>query len=313
MVAEPVPRVVVIGASGRIGTVCATALHANGVEVVPMSVRLPPSSCPSRPRELSDFTEAVHRMDDLTERLGSQLGGAYGVVNAAGVAAPTSGVTAEMWNANSLLPSVLLLAARRAGVETLVHVSSAAVQGRMEPLDESDAMRPVSDYAVTKAVGEAVLRRTVKEGSSPRFVIYRPGSVHSRREAKTEEFGRRLQQLGRTGLGVPLVDDGACPLPVVAASNVGRAVTELVFGDYAGVVVHPFEGWTARTFVRTLAPDARIRSLTPTQAAALLGALRAVAPRSQHVRRAETLILGQSVRAHQGDRLLCSLQPGVLE
>ena len=42
-------------------------------------------------------------------------------------------------------------------VPRLIHVSSAAVQERMDPLDETATLRPFSPYSSSKAAGELVL------------------------------------------------------------------------------------------------------------------------------------------------------------
>jgi nucleoside-diphosphate-sugar epimerase len=66
------------------------------------------------------------------------------VVNAAGMAAPGAAEHPSLFGANAVLPLVVAEAAAVVGAGRLVHVSTAAVQGRLDPLDESSRRFPLS-------------------------------------------------------------------------------------------------------------------------------------------------------------------------
>ena len=104
---------------------------------------------------------AGHRAD--FQRLVDSLRGDV-AINAAGLAAPASGDAAGLRGANAVWPAVMSLACREAAVPRLVHLSSAAVQGRREPLDESTEHEPFSRYTRSKAEGEDALLRLGEAG-----------------------------------------------------------------------------------------------------------------------------------------------------
>lgn len=79
------------------------------------------------------------------------------VINAAGLATPGDGESPELTGANALLPAVVVLAARAAGVRRVIHLSSASVQGHRLVIDESPERAPFSPYSRSKALGEEAL------------------------------------------------------------------------------------------------------------------------------------------------------------
>ena len=97
------------------------------------------------------------------------------VVNAAGAATPGVGASRTLFEANAVLPVVVAQAAAEAGVRRLVHLSTASVQGRLDPLDDTTRTFPSSPYTLTKAEGEAALLAGAGgRDIPPEVVLYRP-------------------------------------------------------------------------------------------------------------------------------------------
>ena len=118
-------------------------------------------------------------------------------MNAAGLVSPDSAADDALFGANVLLPLVILRAAERAQAARVIHLSSAAVQGRRGVLDESAATSPFSPYSRSKALGEAALLSYVAKVAgvqSPEVVIVRATSVQGVGRATT----RQLRRLARS-------------------------------------------------------------------------------------------------------------------
>jgi nucleoside-diphosphate-sugar epimerase len=206
-----------------------------------------------RERESPPVAEAVA---DLRDR----LLGCSAVVNAAGIAVATQGLTPELLGANALLP-VVVEAARPPGAR-LVHVSSAAVQGSRPELDETSELAPFSPYSRSKALAEQAL------AGRPHVVVYRPTSVHG--------AGREVTRTLVRVLASPLASvagRGAGPTPQVLVSNVGDGIAfvTLCEEDPPPVVLHPSEGLSVADLVRRLGgreprhvPDRIARTLVAT-------------------------------------------------
>jgi len=127
-------RVVVVGASGFVGSAVAAALEARGSAVERLRApRLPAV----RPDEAMG---AVASAAEVVDALARRFRGAAAVVNAAGNPDASSRDVDALVAANAVLPGVVAAAVAAAAVPRLVHVSSAVVQGRRATLDESDAV-----------------------------------------------------------------------------------------------------------------------------------------------------------------------------
>ena len=292
-------RILIIGASGFIGSHVAASGRAGGLEVVPLrSIRVDPAF-----PEVSHRPVDVWRKDnpDVFDRLCGAVSGADAVVNAAGLAGPGSADRRRLLAANALQPAIVAGACSEAGVPRLVHVSTASVQGRMDPLDESDRHQAFSPYAASKAEGERLLLDDAC-AVPPEVVVYRPASVHGPARSVTKALVRLSG-----APAVPVSDGGEQPLPVALVDNVAAgivfAATKLDVEPGARVVVlHPSEDMTVRSLLESFGAR-RLLSLPPRTTRRIVLALRRASRRSallsSRVRWVELLWLGQSVRSER--------------
>jgi UDP-glucose 4-epimerase len=274
--------VAVLGASGFVGSHVVSALARRGVEVIP--VRAPRLSTSARavPAMIKELARPDVRAE--TERLRAELTVAAAVVNAAGVAQAT-GAGDDVLGANALLPAVVASAAPVGS--RFVHVSSAAVQGRMSPLDETTKRAPFSPYSASKALGEELVAR--RAGA----VCFRPTSVHGADRRVTRSLHRLVSSPAASVAG-----RGDGPTPQVLVENVADAVAHVVLmhGTPPDVVLQPWEGLTVGGLVRDFG-GREPRHLWPWFARLLVQVLRllgaAVPPAAGLARRVEMLWFGQ--------------------
>ncbi|KQW47788.1 hypothetical protein ASC77_15285 [Nocardioides sp. Root1257] len=235
-----VPSVAVLGASGFVGSAVVEALEHRGVEVR----RVPSPRLSSSARGAAELSTqlAAPGLEREVESLRSALAGCSVVVNAAGLATATAGGDDALVGADALLPGVVARAAPPAA--RLVHVSSAAVQGRREVLDESLGTSPFSPYSAAKAWGEALVQE--RGGAT---VCFRPTSVHGHGRAVTRTLARALGSPLATVAG-----DGERPTPQVLVANVADAIAYVATCSEQPppVVLQPWEGLTTAGLVRLL-------------------------------------------------------------
>jgi nucleoside-diphosphate-sugar epimerase len=268
-----------LGAGGFVGTAVADALRARGVEV--RGIAAPRLT--TRARDLAGLRAELEtpRLQAELTRLRDQLADADVVINAAGLARATSGGDA-LFGADALLPG--LVAAAVPDRARLVHVSSAAVQGRREVLDESLDHEPFSPYSQAKALGELMV--------VPRGTCFRPTSVQGPGRAVTQTLVRVCSS--------PLASVGGSgnrPTPQVHVANVGEAIVFTACSPEAPqVVLQPWEGLTTASLVRELG-GREPRHVPRLLASGLIRAGYAVGSRSARVagltRRMEMLWFGQ--------------------
>ncbi|SEB85781.1 Nucleoside-diphosphate-sugar epimerase [Nocardioides exalbidus] len=232
-------RVAVLGASGFVGGSVMDALRARGAEVLPLKAPRLTSTALDVPALRADLDRP--EVNEAAAALREELAACAGVVNAAGVAAATGGVSPELTGANSLLP-VVLAAARPAGAR-LVHVSTAAVQGSRRVLDETNDRDPFSPYSTTKALAEVALT------DAHDVVVFRPTSVHGPGRDVTRSLARVLASPLASVAGA-----GEGPTPQALVANVADAIAFVTLSDEAppGIVLHPWEGLTVAELVRRL-------------------------------------------------------------
>ncbi|WP_375544397.1 NAD-dependent epimerase/dehydratase family protein [Dietzia cercidiphylli] len=271
--------VAVVGASGFIGTAVASALEESGAHVLRVkSPRLKPQGA------LRDGTSYYHA---VVTRLSSQFKGCSAVVNAAGVAEPTRHRAGDMTSANAILPGLVAAAASAAGART-VHISSAAVQGRIATLDSSSYVDPISKYAKSKSDGE---KAALDNGRN--VIIYRPPGVHGPNRNVT----RAVKRLA-TGRISCVAAPGSNNTPQAHIANVASAIAFLATTDEAApnCVSHPSEGLTTAQLLSILGGRSPVlvpRALARCAVAFCFAIANLIPAAVPHARRLEVLWFGQ--------------------
>ncbi len=235
-------RWAVFGASGFIGGAVVADLRSRGIDAIPLSA----------PRLLMDprsdgKTVAVLASElPETEELAAALSGVDVVINAAGLATPDAPDSPSLYGANALLPAVIYAAAQRAGATRVVHLSSAAVQGRKATLDESAEVAPFSPYSRSKALGERATIAAAESGM-PDLVIIRATSVQGDGRRTTESL-RRIAHSSLSSVAAPGTQ------PTVVSSLTG--LSEFVFSvgrnphSLCQIVLQPWEGLSVSDVMR---------------------------------------------------------------
>lgn len=247
---DPV-RVGVVGAGGLVGQAALSALGGAGV----------PIGLPRITAKRSGSVEAeadrwIASFPSAFQELAESFRGLTSVVNAAGLAAPRSVDHDALWSSNAVLPLVVARAADLAGVRRLVHVSSAAVQGGVSCLDETMTHRPLTAYGNSKALGEKALDEA-RDSMGTEVMIYRATSVLSLDRAST----RTLIRLYSMPI-VPIFGSGEQPLPIATLKSTARAIAECsVCLAPRPVVLHPYQGVTARALAVSLGRERRVFTL----------------------------------------------------
>lgn len=275
-------KVALLGATGFVGSAVGGALRARGAIVT--DIGAPRLGTDARTLAQLEAELGSPQVEAETSRLRELLAGHDVVVNAAGVAAATGGGD-HLFGANALLPAVVAAAAP---VDArVVHVSSAAVQGRTKVLDETDRVEPFSPYSSSKALGEQAVRSVRADA-----VVYRPTSVQGAGRPVTQQLTRILRS------PIASVASGVRPTPQILVQNVGEAVAFLALTDEQppAMVLHPWEGVTTRELYELL--GGRRPLVVPAPLAAALVAVGFLVGRVSGkvaglVRRVEMLWFGQ--------------------
>lgn len=267
--------VAVVGATGFVGKHVSDALAQRGHEV--RSVRAP--------RLLPGMDSRQYQ--EHVARLTEQFMNCLCVVNAAGIARAAAG-KALLDQANGLMPALVAEAAATASLR-MVHVSSAAVQGRRPVLDSKPEVAPFSPYSESKAVGEL---RLLENGHGD-LCIYRPPGVHGRDRSVTQTIAR----IARGPLST-VASPGTDNTPQALVENVADAVAFLTTTELSlpRIVHHPSEGLTTESLLHALGgrpPKMLPRSLARHTIGSLYAGARARPGLEGQVRRVELLWLGQ--------------------
>ncbi len=218
-------KIAIVGASGFVGSAVREALLQKGYEVIPLRAPRVPISA-----ELS----VGHWPCDCESKLVAELAEIDVVINCSGNPDASEQDPAALVSANALSPAIVARAAGRAGINRLVHVSSAVVQGRRPRLDETDQTEEFSSYAFSKAEGERLVRREF-----PRATVYRPPSVHA--------LNRRVTSMTARIAASPVASvaaPGNQASPQALIGNVASAIAFLAVTEKTPppIVVHPWEG-----------------------------------------------------------------------
>jgi nucleoside-diphosphate-sugar epimerase len=279
------------GSTGFVGRAIAEAALRAGHWVVP--IKTPRLAVAERDVE-AHLREQSRRpiLDALVAEI--RLGASDVIVHAAGLARPEGNASPDMTGANVVLPALVACAARLAGVRRLIHVSSAAVQGSLDPLDETMHHCPLTPYGRSKALGELHLRSLSAPAET---VIFRPTSVQGTGRAITETL---CQMMSRRWMLVS--GDGEAPMPLALIDNVAAAAVRLSeTADVPPVVLYPWEGLTLRRLIAVIGhakPVTMPASIGRAAVAALLIAGRVSSTSAAFGRRLELLVKGQRQEAH---------------
>lgn len=234
-------RWLVLGASGFVGSAVVRRLHAAQMDVV---------SVPT-PRVRADRAEGVRGLASLAcshpalHPLVTAMDGVAVVVMAGGRADPSSPWSAELVGANALAPALVARAATLAGVRRLIHISSAAVQGRRLVLTEDTSVAGFSPYSSSKILGEQLVIAMTETGA-PEAVILRATSVQGRGRRTTEA----LRRVARSPLASVA---GSGNQPSAASSVDALAALVLHVGQEPAVpkiVLQPWEGLSVAEVLR---------------------------------------------------------------
>lgn len=228
----------VLGGTGFVGSAVLKTLSDAGEDA--RSVRAPRVTASARtPAEVAAEAD---RQQAVVDRLATELTGCTVVVNAAGAAAPRSPDSPELTGANALLPVLIARACAAAGVQRLVHLSSAAVQGHRPVLDESPDTAPFSPYSRSKALGEHALG-LISPGTLE-VVSLRATSVQGLERPTTTALAR----LAASPLA-SVASPGTAPSPVSSIDALAELVLAVGLhdGPVPRIVLQPWEGMTVRT------------------------------------------------------------------
>jgi nucleoside-diphosphate-sugar epimerase len=289
----------VLGASGFVGSALVEHLRGAGVMVTTATT---PRLRAATKTSVGTLAQTARHHPAVAD-LAATMRGMSVVVVAAGVATPGAALTPELVGGNSLLPGVVAVAARRAGVRRVVHLSSAAVQGRSRSLDESERVQPFSAYSQSKAMGERVARLLAEETGAD-VVVLRATSVQGSGRATTaglQRFARsRLASVAGNGTAPPAVSSVAALCEFIAVVA-GRPE------PVPPIVLQPWEQLSVADVIRLAGGREPITLPRPLCALSVAGgyAFSAVLGGRLHgqVRRVEALWFGQQVNAHWAQRI----------
>ncbi|MEV0897244.1 NAD-dependent epimerase/dehydratase family protein [Actinoplanes sp. NPDC049802] len=180
-------RVVIVGATGNVGTALLRRLHAEDDIEVTGVARRPPA--PTAPYAGPDWHSVDVGSDDAAGRLTGIFTGAGAVVNLAWQIQPSHDPR-RLYRTNVLGSRAVFRAALRAGVPSLVHASSVGVYapGPKHAYVRETWLRAgvqESSYSRHKSLVERILDEIESDHPTLRIVRLRPGLIFQR-EAGTE-------------------------------------------------------------------------------------------------------------------------------
>jgi uncharacterized protein YbjT (DUF2867 family) len=188
-------RVLVVGATGLIGSAVAARLAADGQEVVGLS-RHPSAAGLARLRHVAfDLAGA-----SSTDKFVPLLAGVHAVVNCAGTLQDAPGESTEGVHHTGVV--ALIAACEKAGVRRFVHLSAIGVE------------RELSTFSASKHAGEAALIASTLE-----WVILRPSVVFGR-----PAYGGSALMRGLAALSIQPVMTGTGPLQLVWLDDLVQTV-----------------------------------------------------------------------------------------
>ena len=180
--------VLVTGGNGFIGTHLCRLLHNNGHSVISLDI----VHTGNHPWECltADIRDSMHLEEvDWIVHLAAQISVPLSVDN-----------PDETLSINVDGTSSIIRAAEAASVKKIIFASSAAIYGDCEeiPIPESAPLTPQSPYAVSKIVGEELIKRSTIQTCSLRFFnVYGPGQSAEGGYAAVIPAFKKAIQLGK--------------------------------------------------------------------------------------------------------------------
>lgn len=281
---------VVVGASGFVGSAVIDELGRRGDVVITLPA---PRLVAEAWSTVDQLVDQIVRSEAQIRRFAQAIDSGDIVINAAGLADPSSAATPELFGANALLPRFLAEAARVAGAKHFVHLSSAAVQGLAKVLSSSPSTYAFSPYSEAKSMGESLLL-DMAPGGTPTTII-RATSVQGPGRVTT----RKLQNLALSRLA-SVASPGTQPTPVSSIYGLVSFVLQkaAVPPQASRILLQPWEGGTVRS-VLELASGGKAPVVLPAVlcrtviACGKMGASIFGSRVSSHVRRLELMWFGQ--------------------
>ncbi len=182
------PKYIVTGASGFIGTRLTRRLSAAGAKVIAIDIAPPRETLPN-----VDYLSADVR-EPLNEKLGQGVDRIY---NLAAVHRTPGHPPHEYYDTNVRGALNLTKLADKAQINEIVFTSSISVYGPSEAImTEESPLKPVSDYGRSKLMAELIHRDWQAGGQSRRLVVVRPGVVFGPGERGNYTFLARALQRG---------------------------------------------------------------------------------------------------------------------
>lgn len=234
---------VVVGASGFVGSAVIGELSEVNPNV--RGLRAPRLIWDEPVSPTLASIEAKYRTE--IEQLTRELKNTEVLINAAGLAKPDSQDDSSLIGANAILPVVLHISAQRAKVRRFIHLSSAAVQGDVDKLDETARTAPTSPYASSKALAEKLLLELDAQSRSElETAIVRATSVQGEGRGTT----RQLARYASSPFAV-VAAPGNQPTVVSTSEQLARFV--LFLSQFSGtlpqIVLQPNEGLSVRDVI----------------------------------------------------------------
>jgi nucleoside-diphosphate-sugar epimerase len=199
--------------------------------------------------QASDPSSVARAFTDqqAVDELAASIGQVDVVINAAGLATPDAAPSDDLYGANALLPVLVVRAAEAAGVHRVLHLSSAAAQGRRAVLDDSLDASPFSPYSHSKALGERAFLASRRSDSCPDLIVVRATSVQGAGRPTTDS----LRRIARSPLAT-VAGDGGHPTVVSSIDGLVDFVTRVAKSDRAlgAVMLQPWEGLSAADVLR---------------------------------------------------------------
>lgn len=228
-------KIAVIGATGFIGRhLCDTCIGRG--DSVSALVRSSQSEEELRNKGISTV------MGDILDEaaITRTCSGANMVFNLAGALGKWNTPLQELQQVNAYAAGLIVRCAAKAGVDRVVHTSTAGVSGPLPDgilATEDDLPHPITEYQYTKLGGEHQAQEASHETGMPLVIarpafVYGPGDMHKFSMFKTVAAGKMiLVNHGISRLHPAFVDDVVEGLLLAAERAPGSGETYIIAGD----------------------------------------------------------------------------------